>query len=74
MTFTSIASKPTDRAALDRQDLQPIQLSKISVAASLVTILGLTFLPLLWMSPSYPAEVHSSHKQVSPAAAVTPAH
>jgi hypothetical protein len=74
MTFTSIASKPTDRATQDRQEIPPIQLSKISVAASLVTILGLTFLPLLWMSPSYPAEIHPSHKQVSPAAAVTTAH
>ena len=73
MTFTSIASKPADRAAQDRQDLQPIELSKLSVAASLTTIIGLTFLPLLWMSPSYPAEVHSSHKQVAPAAAVTTA-
>ncbi|WP_309741011.1 hypothetical protein [Chamaesiphon sp. OTE_20_metabat_361] len=73
MTFTSIASKPTDRVVREPQDIQPIQLSKISVAASLVTILGLTFLPLLWMSPSYPAEIHPSHKQVSPAATVTSA-
>jgi hypothetical protein len=73
MTFTSIASKPADRVTQDRQDLQPIALSKISVAASLTTIIGLTFLPLLWMSPSYPAEVHHSHKQVSSAAAVTTA-
>ena len=73
MTFTSIASKPADRVDRDRQDLQPIELSKLSVAASLTTIIGLTFLPLFWMSPSYPAEVHSSHKQVSPSAAVTTA-
>jgi hypothetical protein len=73
MTFTSIASKPTDRTDLDLQDLNTVKLSKISVAASLVTILGLTFLPLLWMSPSYPAEVHSTHKQASPSVAVTTA-
>jgi hypothetical protein len=64
MTFTSIASNTTQPT--DRQIVAPntVKLSKISVAASLLAIIGVTLLQnLLWMSASHPAELPTSHKQ-----------
>ena len=68
MTFTSIASRPTQTVATDLTTIASSKLFKISIATSIVTVLGATFLPLLWMSASYPAEVHHAHSQVAPAA------
>jgi hypothetical protein len=81
MTFTSIASKPTHRADYELTDLKtPIstdrpednsspqitKFSKISIAGSLVAIVGVTILQnLLWMSVSSPAELPTSHKQAA---------
>jgi hypothetical protein len=66
MTFTSIASQSTHHIDSDLT-VNIIKLSKISVAASLLAILGATFLPLLWMSASHPAELPIMHKQVAQA-------
>jgi hypothetical protein len=71
MTFTSIASRPTQTVATDLTAIATSKLFKISIATSIVTVLGATFLPLLWMSASYPAEVPHPHAQVAPAAAST---
>jgi hypothetical protein len=69
MTFTSIASKNT-RSLSDSQ-FQITKFSKISVAASLASILGLTFLQaLLWMPASHPAELTAAQKQAQATATV----
>jgi hypothetical protein len=71
MTFTSIASNPTQHADSDLT-VNIVKLSKISVAASLLVVMGATFLPnLLWVSASYPAELNTAHKQVAPAVSTT---
>jgi hypothetical protein len=71
MTFTSIASNPTDRVNYDltpntsiTDSPQILKFSKISIAALLLAILGATFIPnLLWMPASHPAEVPGAHRQ-----------
>jgi hypothetical protein len=79
MTFTSIASKPTDRVdyeleapknpiTSDRPEDSPqiLQFSKISIAALVVAVFGATFIPnLLWMPASHPAEVPCSLRQAA---------
>ena len=67
MTFTSIASHPTQPLVADLATLTTSKLFKISIGTSIVAVLGATFLPLLWMSASYPAEVPHAHSQVAPA-------
>ncbi len=65
MTFTSIAAPKTQIAANNLTDLKIAKLSKISVATSLLAIVGVTLLQnLLWMSASHPAEL-PTHNQVS---------
>ena len=62
MTFTSIASKSTH----DLTVFNTIKLSKISVAGSLVAIVGVTVLQnLLWMQVSSPAELPTHHPQAA---------
>lgn len=62
MTFTSIASKSTHELTV----LNTIKLSKISVAGSLVAIVGVTVLQnLLWMQVSSPAELPTNLKQAA---------
>ncbi|WP_373543628.1 hypothetical protein [Chamaesiphon sp.] len=62
MTFTSIASKSTH----DLTVLNTIKLSKISVAGSLVAIVGVTVLQnLLWMQVSSPAELPTHQRQAA---------
>ncbi len=59
MTFSSIAS---DKNHLT--DLNVVKLSKISVASSLLAIVGFTlFQNLLWMQASHPAELTAIQKQ-----------
>ncbi len=59
MTFTSIASNRSDLTAV-----KAAKLSKISIATSLLAIVGVTiFQNLVWMSASHPAELPSNHKQ-----------
>jgi hypothetical protein len=66
MTFTSIASKSIQPAPTDRTIIKPVKLSKISVATSLLAIVGLTMLPnLLWMSASHPSELTAAQKQAA---------
>jgi hypothetical protein len=66
MTFTSIASKPNQQAALNRTVFKTAKLSKISVAGSLAAILGMTiFQNLMWMSVSSPAELPTHHQQAA---------
>jgi hypothetical protein len=65
MTFTSIAPPKTQIAANNLTSLKATKLSKISVATSLLAIVGFTLLPnLLWMSASHPAEL-PNHNQSS---------
>jgi hypothetical protein len=66
MTFTSIASRPTQSIATDLTALTTSKLFKISIGTSIVAVLGATFLPLLWMSASYPAEIPHAHSKVAP--------
>ena len=66
MTFTSIASRPTQSIVTDLTALTTSKLFKISIGTSIVAVLGATFLPLLWMSASYPAEIPCTHSQVAP--------
>ena len=62
MTFTSIASKSTH----DLTVFNTIKLAKISVAGSLVAIVGITVLQnLLWMQVSSPAELPTHHRQAA---------
>jgi hypothetical protein len=64
MTFTSIASKPTQSAHEDLTILKTVKLSKTSVVTSLLAIVGVTILQnLLWMSASHPAELTATQKQ-----------
>lgn len=64
MTFSSIASNTTQPTDLQIVVQNTVKLSKISVAASLLAILGATLLPnLLWMSASHPAELTAIQKQ-----------
>jgi hypothetical protein len=59
MTFASIASRTSDPTTL-----KAAKLSKISIATSLLAIVGVTiFQNLLWMSASHPAELSSTQKQ-----------
>jgi hypothetical protein len=66
MTFASISSnvnQPVDSALTA---LANLKLSKISLAALLLTILGLTTIPnLIWMDASHPAELTAVQKQVA---------
>jgi hypothetical protein len=72
MTFTSIASKSTQSAPDDLTILKPVKLSKISVATSLLAIVGMTMLPnLLWMSASHPSELTATQKQAAASHGVT---
>jgi hypothetical protein len=66
MTFTSsIASKSTTSAHDELTMLKAVKLSKISVATSLLVIIGVTiFQNLLLMSASHPAELNATQKQV----------
>ena len=59
MTFTSIASRTSAPMTL-----KVAKLSKISIATSLLAIVGVTiFQNLVWMSASHPAELSSIQKQ-----------
>ena len=59
MTFTSIASRTSAPTTL-----KATKLSKISIATSLLAIVGVTiFQNLVWMSASHPAELSSTQKQ-----------
>ena len=59
MTFASIASRTSDSTTLNAA-----KLSKISIATSLLAIVGVTiFQNLVWMSASHPAELSSIQKQ-----------
>ena len=59
MTFTSIASRTSDSTTL-----KAAKLSKISIATSLLAIVGVTiFQNLVWMSASHPAELSVKQKQ-----------
>jgi hypothetical protein len=59
MTFASIASRTSAP-----NTLKAAKLSKISIATSLLAIVGVTiFQNLVWMSASHPAELPSTHKQ-----------
>ena len=70
MTFTSIASNNTHDTLNEPTVLNILKLSKISIAASLLTIVGVTlFQNLFWTSASYPAEI--PHPHVAPTADVT---
>jgi hypothetical protein len=71
MTFTSIASRPTQTVATDLTAIATSKLFKISIATSIAAGIGATFLPLLWMSASYPAEIPHPHAQVAPVAGST---
>jgi hypothetical protein len=56
MTFASMTSNPTT--------LKAAKLSKISIATSLIAIVGVTiFQNLFWMSASHPAELSIAQKQ-----------
>ena len=64
MTFASIASKSTH----DLTVFDTIKLSKISVAGTLVAIVGVTVLQnLIWMQVSSPAELPTHHRQAASA-------
>jgi hypothetical protein len=64
MTFTSIASNPTQSAPDYLATLKTVKLSKISVVTSLFAIVGVTILQnLLLMSASHPAELTATQKQ-----------
>ncbi len=59
MTFASITSSTSDSTIL-----KAAKLSKISIATSLVAIVGVTiFQNLFWMSASHPAELSIAQKQ-----------
>lgn len=59
MTFASIASRTSDPTTL-----KAAKLSKISIATSLLAIVGVTiFQNLVWMSASHPAELSSTQTQ-----------
>jgi hypothetical protein len=66
MTFASISSnvnQPVDSALTT---LASIKLSKTSIAALLLTLLGLTTIPnLIWMDASHPAELTAHQKQLA---------
>jgi hypothetical protein len=58
MTFSSVSNQN------HRTDLNVAKLSKISVASSLLAIVGFTvFQNLLWMQASHPAELTVIQKQ-----------
>lgn len=59
MTFASTASRTSDSTTL-----KAAKLSKISIATSLIAIVGVTiFQNLFWMSASHPAELSVAQKQ-----------
>jgi hypothetical protein len=59
MTFASTASRTSDLTTL-----KAAKLSKISIATSLIAIVGVTiFQNLFWMSASHPAELSITQKQ-----------
>jgi hypothetical protein len=59
MTFSSTASNKNHLT-----DLNVAKLSKISIATSLLAIIGFTvFQNLLWMQASHPAELSTLQKQ-----------
>ncbi len=74
MTFTSIASRPTQTVAADLSAIVTSKLFKISISTSILAGIGATFLPLLWTSASYPADIPHPHARVAPAAESTTVH
>ena len=58
MTFTSIASRTSAPMTL-----KAVQLSKILIVTSLVSVGVTIFQNLVWMSASHPAELSSIQKQ-----------
>ncbi|AFY93639.1 hypothetical protein [Chamaesiphon minutus] len=65
MTFASISSNVNQPVNSALTALQTIKLSKTSIAALVLAILGLTTIPnLLWMDASHPAELTPCQKQV----------
>mgnify|MGYP003445565625 FL=1 len=65
MTFTSIAPNTNQSTDSNLTGFTTAKLSKISVAASLLAIIGVTLLQnLLWMSASHPSELPTIQKQV----------
>jgi hypothetical protein len=72
MTFTSIASTTTQPADSDLTVLKTAKLSKVSVATSLLAIVGVTVLQnLLWMSASHPAELPTHTQTVATSSELT---
>ena len=72
MTFTSIASKSNQSVDRDLTVLNTVKLSKISVAGSLLAIVGMTVLQnLLWMQVSSPAELPTHTQNVAASSKIT---